>query len=131
MTGPFRIGDWQVNPPLRTLSSDRGRLHLEPKQMQVLVLLAQRAGELVSKESLLKTVWPDTFVGDEVLSKAVSELRRALNDDPRAPRFIQTIPKGGYRLVAPVWFDGRAEAPSLETAEGLARAAGEGGGGDA
>jgi Tol biopolymer transport system component len=70
--------------------------------MQVLTVLAEHAGHVVSKERLLQTVWADTFVGDEALSKAISELRRCLGDDPKAPRFIQTIPKGGYRLVSAV-----------------------------
>jgi Tol biopolymer transport system component/DNA-binding winged helix-turn-helix (wHTH) protein len=120
MAGTFRIGDWRVDPPLRTLSGDEEDVHIEPKQMQVLLVLAERAGEVVSKDSLLKTVWPDTFVGDDVLSKAVSELRRVLKDDPKAPRFIQTIPKGGYRLVAPVRFDAQslpdaAPAPATDS----------------
>jgi predicted ATPase/DNA-binding winged helix-turn-helix (wHTH) protein len=105
MPGTFSIGDWRVDPSLRTLSGARGEIRLEPKQMQVLVLLAEHAGQVVSKERLLQIVWADTFVGDEVLSRAISELRRVLDDDPKAPRFIQTIPKGGYRLVAPIKFD--------------------------
>ena len=105
MLGAFSIGDWRVDPSLRTLSGVKGERHLEPKHMQVLVLLAEHAGQVVSKERLIQTVWADTFVGDEVLSKAISELRRAVDDDPKAPRYIQTIPKGGYRLVAPVRFD--------------------------
>jgi DNA-binding winged helix-turn-helix (wHTH) protein len=102
MQSTFCIGDWRVDPSLRTLSGVKGEVHLEPKQIQVLALLAQHAGQVVSKERLLQIVWADTFVGDEVLSRAISELRRALDDDPKAPRFIQTIPKGGYRLVATV-----------------------------
>src|SRR5580765_2127948 len=105
MLGAFSIGDWRVDPALRTLSGVKGERHLEPKHMQVLVLLAEHAGQVVLKERLIQTVWADTFVGDEVLSKAISELRRAVDDDPKAPRFIQTIPKGGYRLVALVRFD--------------------------
>jgi TolB-like protein/Tfp pilus assembly protein PilF len=70
--------------------------------MEVLVCLASQPGEPVSKETILKTVWPETFVSDDVLTRSVSELRRVLEDDPRAPRFIETIPKRGYRLVAAV-----------------------------
>src|SRR5580765_8167336 len=102
MLGAFSIGDWRVDPSLRTLSGVKGERHLEPKLMQVLVLLAEHAGQVVSKERLLETVWADTFVGDEVLSRSISELRRALGDDSKAPRYIQTIPKGGYRLIASV-----------------------------
>ena len=72
--------------------------------MQVLVCLAAHAGQVVPKEDLMRTVWPDTFVGDDVLTRAISELRRVLGDAVRNPRFIQTIPKSGYRLIAPVSF---------------------------
>jgi Tol biopolymer transport system component/DNA-binding winged helix-turn-helix (wHTH) protein len=102
IAGPFSIGDWHVEPSSRTLTGPDGDINLEPKVMQVLVLLAQHQGEVVTKEILLHAVWPDTFVGDEALSRAISELRRALGDDSKAPRFIQTIPKAGYRLIATV-----------------------------
>jgi tetratricopeptide (TPR) repeat protein len=69
--------------------------------MQVLVCLAE-AGDLVSKEALMRKVWADTFVTDDVLTRSISELRKALADDPKRPRYIQTVPKGGYRLVQPV-----------------------------
>jgi DNA-binding winged helix-turn-helix (wHTH) protein len=95
MLGAFSIGDWRVDPSLRTISGVTGEFHLEPKHMQVLVLLAEHAGQVVSKERIIQTVWAGTFVGDEVLSKAIFELRRTVDDDPKAPRFIQTIPKGG------------------------------------
>lgn len=70
--------------------------------MQVLVLLASTPGELVAKERLLQTVWSGVFVGDDVLTRAISEIRRVLTDDARSPRVIQTVPKAGYRLIAPV-----------------------------
>ena len=70
--------------------------------MQVLVLLAAHAGQVVAKERLMQTVWPDTFVTDDVLTRAISELRRVFGDDAKESRFIQTIPKSGYRLIARV-----------------------------
>jgi len=70
--------------------------------MQVLVILAEHSGLVASKEQILARVWPDTFVSDEVLTRAISELRKAFEDNPQQPKYIQTIPKGGYRLVAPV-----------------------------
>jgi Tol biopolymer transport system component/DNA-binding winged helix-turn-helix (wHTH) protein len=102
MAGAFSVGDWHVDPSSRTLTGANGDVRLEPKVMQVLVLLAQHQGEVVTKETLLQNIWPDIFVGDEVLSRTVSELRRALGDDSKAPRYIQTIPKGGYKLIASV-----------------------------
>lgn len=68
--------------------------------MEVLVCLASRPGEPVSKQELLNTVWADAFVTEDVLARTISELRRAFEDKPRQPRFIETIPKRGYRLVA-------------------------------
>jgi len=70
--------------------------------MEVLVCLASRPGESLSKETLIKAVWPHTFVSDDALIRCVSELRRVFEDDARSPLVIQTIPKRGYRLVAPV-----------------------------
>lgn len=70
--------------------------------MSVLVCLAEHHGEPVSKEKLLQTVWADTFVGDSVLTRSISELRRVFEDEAKEPRVIQTIAKRGYRLVAPV-----------------------------
>jgi len=74
--------------------------------MEVLVCLAQHAGEPVAKEQLLQTVWSDTFVGDDVLKRVIVELRRVFEDDVNNPKFIQTITKRGYRLIAHVkWVD--------------------------
>jgi adenylate cyclase len=98
----FRLGPWLVEPSLNTVSRNGASVHLEPKVMEVLVCLAGHPGEAVPKEQLLKTVWPDTFVSDDVLIRSVSELRRVFEDDAREPRIIQTIPKRGYRFIAPV-----------------------------
>jgi len=93
MAGAFSVGDWQVDPSLRTLTCGNRQVQVEPKVMQVLEILAGKGGRLVPKEELLHSAWPDTFVGDEVLARVVSELRRVFGDDPRTPRYIQTIPK--------------------------------------
>jgi TolB-like protein/DNA-binding winged helix-turn-helix (wHTH) protein len=98
----FRVGAWLVRPSLNTVSRNGASVHLEPKVMEVLVSLARQPGEAIPKDQLLKTVWPDTFVTDDVLIGSISELRRVFEDDAREPRFIQTIPKRGYRLIAPV-----------------------------
>jgi DNA-binding winged helix-turn-helix (wHTH) protein len=68
--------------------------------MEVLVCLAHHPGETLSKKQLLRAVWPGTFVSDDVLTRSVSGLRSLLEDDPKEPRYIQTIPKRGYRMVA-------------------------------
>jgi TolB-like protein/DNA-binding winged helix-turn-helix (wHTH) protein len=102
VNGDFRVGPWLVKPGLNHISQNGSSVRVEPKVMGVLVCLASQPGEPVSKETILKSVWPDTFVSDDVLIRSVSELRRVFEDDAREPRFIETIPKRGYRLVAAV-----------------------------
>src|SRR5262249_49082690 len=98
----FRLGSWVVQPSLNTISRNGTTVQLEPKVMAVLVCFAENPGEPVSKEKLLQTVWPDTFVGEGVLTRSIFELRRVFEDEAKEPRVIQTIAKRGYRLVAPV-----------------------------
>lgn len=102
MQGDVKIGEWLVQPRINSLELDGRTVHLEPKVMQVLLALAKEPGEVVGRETLRNTVWPDVFVGEDVLIRAISELRRAFRDDPKTPHTIQTIPKVGYRLIAPV-----------------------------
>lgn len=102
VNGDFRVGPWLVAPNQNSISCKGTTVRLEPKVMEVLVCLAEHAGETLPKETLFHTVWPDTFVTDDVLTHSISELRRAFEDDAREPHIIQTIPKRGYRLVAPV-----------------------------
>jgi DNA-binding winged helix-turn-helix (wHTH) protein/TolB-like protein len=102
MEGDFRLGEWLVCPLLNTVQKDGQTVRLEHKFMQVLVCLAGRPGEVVSKDELIRTVWAETFVTDDVLTRSVSELRRILKDDAKQPRIIETVSKNGYRLIAPV-----------------------------
>jgi TolB-like protein/DNA-binding winged helix-turn-helix (wHTH) protein/Tfp pilus assembly protein PilF len=102
MDGNFHVAEWLVEPDLNTVCRNGETVHLQPKVMKVLVCLAQRAGKPVSKEELLQSVWTDTFVTDDVLKRSISELRRVFGDDAQESRIIQTIPKRGYRLLAPV-----------------------------
>jgi len=102
VNGNFHVGPWLVEPRLNKLSRNGTSIRAEPKQIEVLVCLARHQGETVSKEELIQAVWPDTFVGDDVLVRSIFLLRRLFEDDPQRPDFIQTIPKRGYRLVAPV-----------------------------
>jgi len=96
------VGEWRVEPMTNRLSRNRETLHLEPKAMEVLLLLARRAGEVISREELLATVWSGSVVGDDTLTQAVIKLRKALGDDSRSPTYIETIAKRGYRLIATV-----------------------------
>ena len=74
---------------------------LTPKAFAVLRRLVEDGGQLVSKEELLRAGWAKTHVSDGVLKVIILEIRRALGDDPAAPRFIETVPRRGYRFIAP------------------------------
>jgi DNA-binding winged helix-turn-helix (wHTH) protein len=102
MRGDFRIGERLIRSRLNAIEHDGGTLHIEPKVMQVLVILANHAGEVVTRQQIREQVWQNVFVGDDVLVRAISEIRRALQDDPKLQHTIQTVPKVGYRLIAPV-----------------------------
>ena len=101
----FRLGEFVVEPATdRLLHVATGtRIDLEPKTMEVLVALAERNDEVVSSSTLIECVWHGRPMGDNPVYKAVAKLRRALHDEVAAPRYIETIPRKGYRLlVAPV-----------------------------
>lgn len=103
MPEDFYIGnDWLIQPSLNRISSPQKTMRIPQKYMQVLVCLAERAGEAISREHLMETVWKDTIVVEESLTRAISELRKILDDDPKKSHVIETIPKVGYRLIAPV-----------------------------
>jgi TolB-like protein/DNA-binding winged helix-turn-helix (wHTH) protein len=101
MTG-FQIGEFAVRPREEHIDGPAGSIHLEPKVMQVLVALARRSGETVTRDQLLEEVWSGSVVGDEVLSRAISLLRSALGDERVNPHFIRTVPRRGYELIVPV-----------------------------
>jgi TolB-like protein/DNA-binding winged helix-turn-helix (wHTH) protein/Flp pilus assembly protein TadD len=121
MAGGFRIAEWTVEPQLNSLERNGHTIRVEPKVMQVLVCLAGHQGELVSKEQLMRTVWADTFVTEEVLTRSISELRKSFNDDPKNPRFIETIPKSGYLLIPEV--QPLVRPPTMESSQPKGRAA--------
>ncbi|HXH68555.1 MAG TPA: winged helix-turn-helix domain-containing protein [Candidatus Limnocylindrales bacterium] len=121
MEGNFQLGEWLICPQLNTVQNGANTVRLEHKFMQVLLCLASRPGEVISKDELIRTVWPDTFVTDDVLTRAVSELRRILKDDAKHPRFIETISKNGYRLIPPI--QPLALAPTTQDSRRWPRAA--------
>ncbi len=108
----FLLDEWFVEPPRNTITRGATVVHLRPKVMDVLVVLAEHAGEVVAKETLIDAVWAKTFLADTALSRAVFELRDALGDDIQRPRYIETIPKRGYRIVAPVGDASPGRAPA-------------------
>jgi serine/threonine protein kinase/WD40 repeat protein len=107
-TRDFRVGDWLARPALNRLERGEARVQVEPKSMEVLVDLAENAGEIRSKRRLLHAVWQDAFVSDDVLSHAIWELRKAFGDDSKNPDYIRTIPRKGYMLIAKVEWPGQS-----------------------
>jgi DNA-binding winged helix-turn-helix (wHTH) protein len=101
-SGPLAFGGFRLDTSNAQLWRGRQEIALRPKAFAVLAHLVEHAGQLVTKQQLLDAVWPGTFVTDAVLKDSVRQLRDALGDDARAPRFIETAQRRGYRFVAPV-----------------------------
>ena len=89
-------------------------IKLRPKAYAVLAYLLSRPGQLVTKEELLNAVWPETFVGEAVLKVTIRQLRKALDDDPKSPRFIETAHRRGYRFIGRIADGGQMAAGDLE-----------------
>src|SRR4249920_868730 len=103
----FRFGPFEFDPRSGHLRSESSTLRLADQPLALLNALLERPGEMVSREDLRGRLWPDgTFVDfDHGLNSAVSRLREALNDSANTPRFVETIPRRGYRLLVPVEAD--------------------------
>src|SRR5262249_29435721 len=98
----YEFGKFRVYPAQRLLLCDGKAVTLAPKSFDLLSIFVQDSGRLLSKEFLLRTVWGDAAVEENSIAKAVSEIRRALGEDPKSPRFIATIAKHGYRFLPKV-----------------------------
>lgn len=116
-----RFGPYEVDLGTGELRRDGAKVTLQDKPFQILALLVQRPGQLVTREELRSRLWPaDTFVDFEHgLNTAVKKLRQALLDSADEPRYVETLPRRGYRFLTPVQapgtaIDGRAPTPSVE-----------------
>ncbi|MDA2924960.1 winged helix-turn-helix domain-containing protein, partial [Acidobacteria bacterium AH-259-L09] len=98
----FRVGEWLIQPQLNRIVGAQKETRVEPKVMDVLVYLARHSEEVLPKERIIQAVWEDTFVTDDVLTHAISELRKAFQDDSKNASVIQTIPRRGYHLKGDV-----------------------------
>ena len=98
----FDLGEWRVWPNAGQIEKDGVKIHIEPKLVEVLLLLAQNPGQVVTREELLDQAWQRQVVCDEALTRTISELRTLLGDSSRERRYIRTIPKRGYSLIADV-----------------------------
>ncbi len=99
----FRVGGWTVTPGLNLLEHTGGSVKIESRPMDVLVCLANRAPEAVSVDELVRDVWLGRVVTDISIYRVINQLRNAFGDS--SPTLIETVPKRGYRLVAPVEFE--------------------------
>jgi DNA-binding winged helix-turn-helix (wHTH) protein len=102
LNGGFRLGQYLIEPRQNRIVRHDGEVRLEPRVMDVLVCLAEHAGEVVSRDALNEQVWGKLVVTDQAVTNCISELRHHLGDDRSTNRVIETIPKRGYRLVVPV-----------------------------
>ena len=110
------FGRYRLEPQSGLMSGDRN-VHLTPKALALLSFIADRPGEVVTKDQLFGAVWPEVNVGDAALVTCIQELRRALKDDARRPRYIETLHRRGYRFVGKM-----AVAPPNAAVDSNARA---------
>jgi TolB-like protein/DNA-binding winged helix-turn-helix (wHTH) protein len=98
----YEFGQFILDPTEKRLFSNRKVVPLAPKVFDTLVLLVENQGRLIRKEELLKALWPDSVVEEQALAHNVSQLRKVLRDPAEDPKFIETVPKRGYRFIASV-----------------------------
>ncbi len=98
----FEFGPWRVIPERGLIRDGEDERHIEPLVMDVFVVLASHHGEVVTKDQLIDEVWEGRPQTDDVITRCISALRRALTDDAKAPRYIETVQRRGYRVMLPV-----------------------------
>jgi len=117
----LRFDRFQLNEADARLTCDGRPVALAPKPFEVLCALARTPGMLVTKNALLDAVWGHRFVTESVLKSAISEVRAALGDNPKAPRYIETVSRRGYRFIAAAAGAQPQIASALETVMSLCR----------
>jgi len=119
LPGSYGFDGFRLDPADRRLTREGVRVELNARYLDALALLVREQGRLVSKDRFLEEVWRGVPVTDEALTQCIKTLRRQLGDDAANPRFIETVPKHGYRFIAAV----ATSAPGLEADSGQASAA--------
>lgn len=122
-----RFGVFELDRTAGELRKSGARLRLQGQPFQVLVLLLDHAGELVTRDELQRQLWPsDTFVDfDHSLNTAINKVREALGESASSPRYVETLARRGYRFIAPVQRDAAPEAPTAQSDVGPATGAGQ------
>lgn len=119
-----RIGDCLIRPALNRIERDGNVIRVQDLSMQVLMFLAGRAGSVVTYDEFLTALWTGRHAGEEAVHRRIAALRSHLGDDAKSPKYIETVPKRGYRLVAPVdWRPTTGAEPNRSAAPRLAAAA--------
>ena len=98
----LRVGEWRVDTAAAVMSRDSESVRLEPRMLRLLQCLVDRRGEVVISDELLNQVWPGVIVTPDSVYQAIATLRRLLGDDPKQPSYIATVPRVGYKFIAPV-----------------------------
>jgi DNA-binding winged helix-turn-helix (wHTH) protein/tetratricopeptide (TPR) repeat protein/TolB-like protein len=112
------FGPFVLDPETGRILAEGRVVPLAPKPFETLRYLASRSGRTISKAELMEKLWPDTFVTDDVLVQCVVDIRHALGDTAKAPRYVQTIPRRGYQFLAPVTVvDGSAPLAAMPVAD--------------
>ena len=129
MPGKIRFGVYELDRDAMELRKHGVPIRLQEQPFRVLAMLAERPGEVVTREELQEQIWGNTFVDfDQSLNKAVNRVREALNDNAGTPQYVETVPRRGYRFIAPVAAVPQTEEPpvvSLGPAAGSANPAPE------
>src|ERR1700679_1358187 len=114
MSEIFQFGEFRIDPLERTLRRNDSAVTLQRRAFDVLLYLVQNPGRVVTKDELLKNVWPDAFVDENNLTQSISVLRKALDQRPGENNYITTLPGRGYQFVVPVKVLGQAGGLDLE-----------------
>ena len=102
MSVRVRFGAFELDPRAPRLTRAGQPVALSAEELDALVLLVERSGGVVSRDELFRKCWPGTFVRAKALTRLARSLRAALGDDPSFPRFVETVPRRGYRFVATI-----------------------------
>src|SRR6266700_7213292 len=113
----YEFSKFRCDPREHLLLCDGKPVSLSPKSFEILLALIRSNGQLVTKDELMQQVWPDSFVEEANLTVNISALRKVLGETPGGQQYIDTVPKRGYRFVAPVTEhpDYGTRGPSMQT----------------
>jgi len=101
-TQDFYLDKWLVSQKTNCIKNDQIEIQIEPKLMDVLVYLCQHSQQVITTDQLIENCWPNQYISDNPIHKCIAQIRKALQDDAKKPRYIKTWPKKGYSVIAPV-----------------------------